>query len=128
MTVPRSDSAAGERWLVCGGRHYADRRLAHAEMDRLAATRPVAAVITGGSPGADALAAEWAKARGIEHLEFPADWKRHGRAAGPIRNQQMLEEGRPDLVIAFPGGAGTADMARRARAARVQVLTVAAKH
>lgn len=121
-----SDPAEG-RWLVCGGRHYNDRRKAHIELDRLAANRRVTTVITGGAPGADALAAEWAESRCVEHIVFPADWKRHGRAAGPIRNQRMLDEGQPSLVVAFPGGAGTSDMARRARAAGIQVLTVGAR-
>jgi hypothetical protein len=48
-----------------------------------------------------------------------ADWEKLGRSAGPIRNQAMLDEGRPDLVVAFPGHHGTADMVRRARAAGV---------
>lgn len=45
----------------------------------------------------------------------------NGKAAGPIRNQRMLDEGKPDLVVAFPGGRGTADMVRRAKAAGVPV-------
>jgi hypothetical protein len=55
---------------------------------------------------------------------YPADWAKHGRAASPIRNQQMLDEGRPNLVVAFPGGRGTADMVRRARSAGVEVIEV----
>ena len=54
-------------------------------------------------------------------LAYPANWKKHGRAAGPIRNKQMLEEAKPDLVIAFPGGAGTANMVKQAREAGVKV-------
>lgn len=53
---------------------------------------------------------------------FPADWHRDGKAAGPIRNRRMLLEGMPDLVVAFPGGRGTADMVRRARAAGIEVV------
>lgn len=56
--------------------------------------------------------------------EFPADWKTHGKAAGFIRNQQMLDEGKPDLVVAFPGGRGTADMISRAKKAGVKVIEV----
>jgi len=55
---------------------------------------------------------------------FLANWRTHGKAAGPIRNQQMLDEGRPHLVVAFPGGTGTADMVRRAKAAGVPVMEV----
>jgi hypothetical protein len=52
---------------------------------------------------------------------YVAQWKKHGRAAGPIRNQRMLDKGKPDLVVAFPGGRGTADMIRRAERAGVPV-------
>jgi hypothetical protein len=55
---------------------------------------------------------------------YVAQWKKHGRAAGPIRNQRMLDEGKPDLVVAFPGGRGTADMIRRAERAGVPVQQV----
>lgn len=58
---------------------------------------------------------------------FRANSRKHGRAAGPIRNQQMLDEGKPHLVVAFPGGTGTADMVRRAQAAGVLVLVGEAK-
>lgn len=55
-----------------------------------------------------------------------ADWKTHGRAAGPIRNQRMIDEWKPTLVIAFAGGRGTADMIRRAKAAGIEVREVPA--
>jgi hypothetical protein len=67
--------------------------------------------------GADQLAYEWASAHGVPRQAFPARWTTYRRAAGPIRNGQMLAEGEPRWVIAFPGGRGTADMIRRARAA-----------
>jgi hypothetical protein len=51
-----------------------------------------------------------------------ADWKRFGRAAGPMRNERMLKEGRPDLVIAFPGRTGTAGMKALAREAGVMII------
>ena len=57
-------------------------------------------------------------------MEYPAPWKRFGPSAGGIRNQQMLDEGKPDLVVAFPGGKGTADMVRRAENAGVKVIKV----
>jgi hypothetical protein len=52
---------------------------------------------------------------------YKAEWDKHGRAAGPIRNQQMLDDGKPDLVLAFAGGRGTDDMCRRAREAGIEV-------
>lgn len=64
-----------------------------------------------------------ALARGITVEPHPADWKRHGRAAGPIRNQKMLEE-KPEMVVAFPGGKGTADMVKKAGQAGIEVFVV----
>jgi ABC-type Fe3+-hydroxamate transport system substrate-binding protein len=58
---------------------------------------------------------------GVKHLPFAADWHKHGRAAGPIRNKRMLDEGKPDLVVAFPGGRGTANMVKQAQAAGIPV-------
>jgi hypothetical protein len=87
-------------------------------------TRGITVLIAGGARGADTLAEEWAKAQGIQCEVYMADWEGLGRKAGPIRNQQMLDEGKPDLVIAFPGGRGTADMVRRAREAGVETVEV----
>lgn len=117
------------RVLVCGGRNYADRD----KMDRVLrlvdrAKGPIRALIHGAAKGADRLAAKWAEDTGLaefgEVLAFPADWNKHGVAAGPRRNQEMLDVGKPDLVIAFPGGRGTADMVRRALAAGIEVQRI----
>jgi hypothetical protein len=81
-------------------------------------------MIEGDARGADRIAGEWADLRGIEHVNFSADWKKLGRTAGPIRNEQMLREGKPDLVIALPGGRGTAHMVRIAREAGVRVIEI----
>jgi hypothetical protein len=59
----------------------------------------------------------WAEGIGVRCDVYEADWISLGRKAGPIRNQRMLEEGKPDLVMAFPGGRGTADMVRRGKEA-----------
>ena len=60
---------------------------------------------------------------GIDVNAKPADWKRHGRAAGPIRNGEMLKD-RPDLVVAFPGGKGTANMVTQATNAGIEIVLV----
>jgi hypothetical protein len=65
------------------------------------------------------LAGAWAA---IEVEVYRADWAKHGRSAGPIRNQRMLSDGKPDKVMAFPGGRGTRGMIALARAAGVEVL------
>ena len=103
--------------LVFGGRDYNDRIAIFAELDKL---KP-SLVIHGGCRGADRIAGAWARLAGVREQVFFADWETHGNAAGPIRNQRMIDEGRPDIALGFPGGNGTADMARRARAAGVEV-------
>ncbi|TGR82317.1 DUF2493 domain-containing protein [Mesorhizobium sp. M2D.F.Ca.ET.223.01.1.1] len=120
------------RVLVCGGRDYADKQrvwktldeLAEMTPERLLGKRPFIVIHGACRTGADELADSWAVHNYIPVDEFPADWTTHGKAAGPKRNQRMLEDGKPDLVVAFPGGRGTADMVRRAEAAGVKVVRV----
>lgn len=109
------------RILVCGGRGYEDDTTFCLTMRDLNRERPITAVIEGGALGADFMARRWAAERGVKLHTFWPDWKTHGKAAGPIRNQRMLDEGDPDMVVAFPGGSGTADMIRRAEKAGVPV-------
>ena len=114
----------GQTWLVCGGRDYADRATFNNAMGDLTEMKGCPRrIIHGDYRGADALADEWGRRMALEVLPVPADWKKHGPAAGPIRNAAMLEH-KPDLVIAFPGGGGTADMVRKARAAGIDVAEI----
>lgn len=99
--------ADGATMLVCGGRDYTDRHRLWATLDELHRERGVVRVIAGGARGADTMAAEWAEACGISCNVFMANWAELGRKAGPIRNQLMLDDGRPTLVVALPGGRGT---------------------
>ncbi len=71
--------------------------------------------------GADHLAQVWAKENKVPNLTFPALWRNHGRGAGPMRNIRMIEDGAPDLVIAFPGGKGTAHMVKLAKERKVEL-------
>ena len=112
------------RVLVCGGRGFSDWVLLGNTLDKFHLQSPFTVLIHGAAPGADTLADEWADTRGIEIHWFRADWKKYGKAAGPIRNTRMLEEGRPDLVIAFKGGKGTRNMIDQARAANVAVEVI----
>lgn len=107
--------------IVCGGRNFKDYERVQRELDFFHGEYGFAEVIHGCANGADTAAGRWAKEEGIKVREFPADWNKHGKAAGPIRNKQMLAEGQPDLVIAFPGGKGTANMISQAKAAGLRV-------
>ena len=112
------------RVLVCGGRDYRDRPALWAALDVIHAETPIGLVIQGEAPGADRLASMWAAGRRVDCAGFAADWTRYGKAAGPIRNRRMIEEGRPHLVVAFPGKKGTANMVSQARAAGVTVREI----
>lgn len=110
------------RVLVCGGRDFQDYELVKHVLDRLP---QVTFLIHGDARGADSLAKKWALEDGtIEILSFPADWKRKGRMAGVLRNHDMIVKGHPDLVVAFEGGKGTADMVFRAKQAGVPVRKI----
>jgi hypothetical protein len=109
------------RLLVCGGRDFDDKEFVFYTLDRVHAKRPVTCLIHGAARGADTLAADWALDRGVLCNAYPADWERDGKRAGPIRNQKMLDVGKPEGVVAFSGGRGTADMIRRAEAAGLPV-------
>lgn len=108
---------------VCGGRGYADREKIFATLDRVHALRVIYKLIHGNCSVVDKIAAEWARARGVQVVCVPADWKTHGRAAGPIRNKFMCTL-KPNGVVAFPGGNGTADMKDQARKAGIPVMEI----
>ena len=112
------------RVLVCGGRAFADRTLLEQTLDRLHTARRFTTVIEGDAAGADRLAGDWAHTRGVALEVFQADWDGLGPKAGPMRNAQMLVEGRPELVVAFPGRRGTAHMIRLAQDAGVEVIQI----
>lgn len=119
------------RVLICGSREWNDWKAVvwtiKAAVARDTSRGEATTVIAGGAGGADSQAARFA--RGVIDLEeYPADWAKYGKAAGPIRNQQMLDQGKPDIVFAFhddlANSNGTGDMVRRAKAAGIPVYVV----
>ncbi len=113
--------------IIAGGRRV---RLGARECARLAALHArheFAEVVCGGARGVDEDAACWARSHGIKVTIFPAAWRRYGRAAGPLRNRKMLEYIAPDgMLVAFPGGRGTANILAQARSLGLAVVDVAA--
>ena len=110
------------RILVCGGRDYNDDTMFRKVLTKYFHRDMV--IIQGDARGADYLAKMYAKNFGVACESYPADWDKYGKRAGYIRNVQMLNEGKPDLVIAFPGGKGTEMMINLAEAADVEVVRV----
>lgn len=114
------------RVLVCGGRDFTDRQAVYTHLNRIHAETPITLIIHGHAKGADRLGWDWARIHRIPARGFHADWDRHGKKAGPIRNRKMLAEGRPELVLAFPtpNSVGTWHMITISRAAGVRVEVV----
>ena len=118
LTLPRTgDSVSIMKIIIAGGRNY---RFKIGDRSKLANIPDVTEVVSGGAPGADAAGESWARANNIPVKRFPADWGRHGKAAGPIRNRQMAEYA--DAVALFPGGRGTESMRREAERAGLQIF------
>lgn len=116
--------------LVCGDRHFTNVPLLWRTLDGIAQEFGIKRIIEGASDdvtgphiGADYWAHQWARASDIATIRVHADWKVNGKAAGPIRNQAMLNE-KPDMIIAFSGGRGTADMIDRAKKQGFKVLEI----
>lgn len=88
--------------LICGDRNWDDIASIRGVLLRLVKryTVPELEIIEGEARGADRMARLEAEELGIKVHQFPADWSKHPKAAGPIRNSKMLAEG-PDTVIAF---------------------------
>lgn len=112
--------------LICGSRDWVDYETILLQLFALTFFTPSSeiTVIDGLAWGADNLGHKAARALGYKTRRFPADWARYNIYAGPIRNQQMLDEGDPDLVLAFPlaNSRGTADMVYRAKKAGIEVV------
>lgn len=119
------------RIIVTGGRDFTDAACVDRVLDTLHQEQPITVLATGAARGADRLAEEWAERKmpRVHLRSYPADWGKHGRAAGPVRNGRMLDEERAfmggvRIVVAFPGGRGTEDCIRQAKARGLVVCRV----
>lgn len=110
-----------KRIAVFGGRDLRCSVQIRSALDGVLAKHGPFIVVHGACPtGADKIASQWARWRGLPEEPHPADWQVHGRRAGPLRNEVMARSGL-DGAVAFPGGRGTADMLKRCVAAGVPV-------
>jgi hypothetical protein len=112
------------RVLVCGGRDFHDYDMVDRVLTACSKRWDIETIIHGAAAGADNLAGLWAHRNAVHVESYPADWDTYKKAAGPIRNRQMLREGKPDAVIAFPGNQGTAHMISISKKAGLKVFEV----
>jgi hypothetical protein len=99
---------------IVGSRDYHNYITIKSAVDQIRKHVEVTEIVSGGAPGVDALAKRYAEEEKIKYVEFPADWKSYGKAAGPMRNQQIVDY--CDKVVAFPAdhSPGTNDTIKRA--------------
>jgi hypothetical protein len=125
MKTTLSQLKRAKRILVCGDRHYYDVTLIEFYLEKISSD---AVIIHGAARGADLLAEECARKLQLDYMGFPARWKQHGKAAGPIRNNRMLDIGKPDFVLAFHNdikrSKGTAHMISQARKRGIPVMII----
>ena len=112
------------RVLVCGGREFCNWGLLHNTLSGIKNENHISCIIQGKAKGADWLAKAWAGWFSIHTEDFPVGRKTRGKGAGHTRNQKMIDEGKPDLVVAFRGGRGTEDMIKRAKKHGIKVVGV----
>lgn len=114
--------------LVCGGRAWNDWTKLKTKLDEVSSVNlGDVHIIEGGAMGADIMARQWAIGAKVPYTEVPANWKLHGKAAGPIRNRQMLDMA-PNLVLAFhvdlAASKGTKDCVEEAQRRGIQTVVI----
>lgn len=125
--------------LVCGGRNYSNMRCVHRVLRKLDSFKTIDTIVHGDASGADNHGKTWALANSRKTIPYPAKWDdlttpgavvRVGKygpynvMAGFQRNLLMVTKERPDLVVAFPGGTGTANMVKLARELKIPVMEI----
>lgn len=110
--------------LVCGGREYNETVRIHRTLAALHKKRKIEKLVCGGARGADQIAARWALANNVDLRTINAEWDKHGKAAGILRNKRMLMEEPIDLCVVFPGGRGTLAMRNMCEEAKIEILSM----
>ena len=114
--------------LICGSRNFSDKQLIRSVIMQLPKDT---VIIQGGARGADHMAKLYALERGMIVEEYLPNWDELGKKAGPLRNQEMIDKGHPDKVIAFfydmENSKGTWDMIRRSEKANIPIDTIVSK-
>ncbi|WP_296474912.1 DUF2493 domain-containing protein [Roseinatronobacter sp.] len=110
------------RLIIAGGRHLDDVALIRCALARAHSIRPITVLIHGGNGALGVTAEDWAREMRLHVVRYPANWREFGKRAEAIRNAFMLEDSRPDMLLALPGGNDTADLVAGAFGAQVPVI------
>ena len=113
------------KFLFCGGRNYKNIEKILEVMIELKNSFGDFVVIEGEANGADSISREVANELSLVVEKYPAAWNKYGKAAGQIRNREMLISGKPDGVLAFHddlnSSKGTKNMVDISRKANIPV-------
>jgi hypothetical protein len=118
---PFDGDVPGMRLMLVGGRHFADEELVNAALTAVHHSLPVSVLIHGGSVGIGAAAEIWAAKAGVNIVRYPPP-RTGSRADNVRRDLFMLEDGRPDALLAFPGGRRTQKLTGFALDSGLQVI------
>lgn len=113
------------RVLITGDRHWKNMKVIENELKKLPSDTTI---IHGDAPGADTIGAFVAERLGLKVKPFPAEWHIYKRGAGPVRNQKMLDEGKPDFILAFhdniKDSKGTKNMINKGVNAGIKIILI----
>jgi hypothetical protein len=112
------------RVLICAGRHYSDIGMSRQVLDAYNNVQRITVLVHGGNQFLGSEIEDWAREAGADIVRYPPNWQLHGKQAERRRNQFMLLDSKPDVVIALPGGEDTDELVEHARTAGIRVLTV----
>jgi len=118
------------RIIIAGSRTFNDYDLLKTKIDKFTRKLKTVVVLSGEANGADRLGEKWAKERGWQIERFPAEWEKHGRKAGIVRNLEMLESiGKKGCLIVFWDGVsrGTAHIVEAAKTKGIKTKIVSFK-
>ena len=114
------------RVVVAGSRYARDPRVVEQELARISKEMgPITCLVEGGASGVDNYARDWCLR--VSHVPVVTHWPIWGvgKKAGVLRNWRMMQpSGRPDLVVAFPGGPGTKSCVEQAERQGIQVIRI----
>jgi hypothetical protein len=111
--------------IIAGGRDYSFTPSDIVLLDKILEEYGMTEIVSGCARGADTCGERWAVTHNLPVKQFPADWKKHGRVAGPIRNEEMAKYA--NMVILFPGGTGTNHMFKMAKKYRLHIIDLREK-
>ena len=110
--------------VITGGRDFNEKKYIHEQLDKIHSETPITLLVQGNAIGADILSGMWATKNKIKMLTVKADWDKFGNKAGLIRNIEMADMYDYDMVIAFPGGRGTAHMIEYCESRNMNIIKI----